>query len=97
VEALVGPAGTGKTHTMGLVGRAWQAGGGQVMGLAVAETAAPTLADEAGIATANTAKLLFEHHQRSAERKAEPAGRSSGPSSPGRWSSLTRPPWRPVR
>ncbi len=73
VEALVGPAGTDKTHTMGAVGRAWRAGGSQVMGLAVAETAARTLAEEAGVATANTAKLLFEHRQRTAGQKAQPA------------------------
>jgi conjugative relaxase-like TrwC/TraI family protein len=70
LEALVGPAGSGKTHTMGAVARAWRASGGQVMGLAVAETAARTLADEAGIATVNTAKLLFEHRHRTAEQKA---------------------------
>jgi ATP-dependent exoDNAse (exonuclease V) alpha subunit len=70
LEALVGPAGTGKTHTMGAVARAWRAGGGQVMGLAVAETAARTLGDEAGIATLNTAKLLFEHRHRTADEKA---------------------------
>jgi ATP-dependent exoDNAse (exonuclease V) alpha subunit len=70
LDALVGPAGTGKTHTMGAVARAWRAGSGHVMGLAVAETAARTLGDEAGIATVNTAKLLFEHRHRTAEQKA---------------------------
>jgi conjugative relaxase-like TrwC/TraI family protein len=75
LEALVGPAGAGKTHTMGAVARAWRDAGGQVLGLAVAETAARTLADEADMATVNTAKLLFEHRERSAADKARPAWR----------------------
>ena len=72
VEALVGPAGTGKTYTMGTVARVWRAAGGAVVGLAVAETAAQTLAVDAGIATVNIAKLLFEHTQRTPAEQARP-------------------------
>ncbi|HVA73463.1 MAG TPA: AAA family ATPase, partial [Acidimicrobiales bacterium] len=94
VEALVGPAGTGKTHTMATVAGVWQAAGGAVLGLAVAETAARTLAADSGIATVNTAKLLFEHAPRTRTEQLDRGGRGGTASSRGCWSSST---WgRPV-
>lgn len=94
LEALVGPAGTGKTHTMGAVARIWADSGGAVLGLAVAETAARTLAAEADIGAVNTAKRST--NTESATRSAKPTRSGSTPtrSRRGRWSSSTRPGWR---
>jgi conjugative relaxase-like TrwC/TraI family protein len=63
VDLLVGPAGAGKTTTLGALRRAWelQHGPGAVTGLAPAAAAAQVLADELGIATENTAKWLADH------------------------------------
>ncbi|MCK3769777.1 relaxase domain-containing protein [Microbacterium aerolatum] len=63
VDVLVGPAGTGKTTTLGALRRAWekQHGKGSVIGLAPSSAAADVLADDLGIATENTAKWLHEH------------------------------------
>jgi hypothetical protein len=61
VICLVGPAGAGKSRTMGAAARAWQTSGIQVRGLAVSAAAAGVLQAEAGIASETVAKLLFEH------------------------------------
>ncbi len=61
VTALVGPAGTGKSHTMGAAAQAWEDCGIPVRGLAVSAAAAGVLEFEAGIATETIAKFLFEH------------------------------------
>ena len=71
LDALVGPAGTGKTTTMGAVAQAWSAAGGQVLGLSIAENATRVLAGEAGIPAVNVAKLIFEHTQRAPHRRGE--------------------------
>jgi conjugative relaxase-like TrwC/TraI family protein len=60
VNVIVGPAGTGKTTTMGVVSAAWQANGGTVVGLAVTQTAANELAQATGGKAENIAKLLYE-------------------------------------
>nr|WP_246401997.1 MobF family relaxase [Jiangella mangrovi] len=62
VDVLVGPAGTGKTTTLGGLRRAWEAehGSGSVVGLAPSATAADVLAEDLGIATETTAKWLHE-------------------------------------
>ena len=73
LEALVGPAGTGKTYTMRAVAEAWRAGGGDVVGLAVSEGAARVLGEGAGIRAHNTAKMLFEHTHRDAAQRARAA------------------------
>ena len=64
LEALVGPAGTGKTTTMGTLARAWTSTGRQVVGVSIAENATRVLATEAGIPAVNAAKLIFEHTHR---------------------------------
>jgi len=58
VDVLVGPAGTGKTTTLGALRRAWEwkHGEGSVVGLAPSAVAAGVLADELGVPTDNTAK-----------------------------------------
>ncbi len=61
VTALVGPAGAGKSHTMGAAAQAWEHCGIAVRGLAVSAAAAGVLEFEAGIATETIAKFLFEH------------------------------------
>ena len=71
LDALVGPAGTGKTTTMGAAAQAWSSAGGQVLGLSIAENATRVLAGEAGIPAVNAAKLIFEHTQRAPHRRRE--------------------------
>jgi conjugative relaxase-like TrwC/TraI family protein len=65
VDLLVGPAGTGKTTTLGALRRAWEAahGPGSVTGLAPSAAAAEVLAADLGIPTENTSKWLYEHHR----------------------------------
>ncbi|MCR4487694.1 relaxase domain-containing protein [Micrococcus luteus] len=62
IDAIIGPAGTGKTTTMAAVAQLWHAqhGQGSVVGLAPSAVAAGVLADELGVATENTAKWLWE-------------------------------------
>ncbi|AZH80465.1 conjugal transfer protein [Microbacterium sp. Y-01] len=63
VDVLVGPAGTGKTTTLGALRRAWEKthGPGSVIGLAPSAAAAEVLSEDLGIDTDNTAKWLHEH------------------------------------
>ncbi|SDD21103.1 conjugative relaxase domain-containing protein, TrwC/TraI family [Sanguibacter gelidistatuariae] len=62
LEALVGPAGTGKTTTMAAIKTAWERdyGRGSVRGLAPSAAAAGELSKALGIACENTAKWLYE-------------------------------------
>jgi conjugative relaxase-like TrwC/TraI family protein len=62
LDVLVGPAGTGKSTTLGGLRAAWERryGPGSVVGLAPSATAADVLADELAIPTENTAKWLTE-------------------------------------
>jgi conjugative relaxase-like TrwC/TraI family protein len=68
LDVLVGPAGTGKSTTMGGLKAAWetQHGAGSVVGLAPSAAAAQVLADELGVPTENTAKWLTEAAQEQA-------------------------------
>jgi hypothetical protein len=61
VICVVGPAGTGKSRTLGAAARAWQTSGIPVRGLAVSAVAAGVLQAEAGIPAETVAKLLFEN------------------------------------
>jgi len=63
LDLLVGPAGAGKTLTLGALRRAWQRryGPRSVIGLAPSAGAAEVLAGDLGIATENTAKWVHEH------------------------------------
>lgn len=62
VEALIGPAGTGKTTTLATLRRTWEAtfGTDSVIGLAPSAAAAEILGDRLGIHTENTAKWIHE-------------------------------------
>ena len=51
VSVGVGPAGSGKTHTVAAGARAWQASGGQVIGITTSQAARNVLA-QAGISNA---------------------------------------------
>lgn len=56
-DVLVGPAGTGKSHTVGALAREWDAGiGGRVLGVATAEIAARNLSG-LGLEAYNTARF----------------------------------------
>ena len=61
VICVVGPAGAGKSRTMGAAADAWGRAGMSVRGLAVSAVAAGVLQSESGIASDTVAKLLFEH------------------------------------
>ncbi len=60
VSQLVGPAGAGKTRALRAAVDAWQADGGEVVGLTVSQAAANVLAAEANVPAANTSKWLHE-------------------------------------
>lgn len=73
VDALVGPAGTGKTTTLAGLKAVWEAehGRGTVLGLAPSSTAAAELAAALGIACENTAKWLHESTGKGAQLRAD--------------------------
>nr|WP_237715703.1 AAA family ATPase [Arthrobacter sp. M2012083] len=62
LDAIVGPAGTGKTTTLGAVKAAWEVayGVGSVVGLAPAAASAEVLGSELRMVTENVAKWLHE-------------------------------------
>jgi len=82
-EAVLGPAGVGKTTTMAVLARAWSSSGRSVMGLAPSETAARVLGQAAGIHALNTAKLCWEHAHASPEERADPAWQTAFGIAPG--------------
>ena len=73
LNAIIGPAGTGKTTTMAAITDAWQSehGFGSVTGLAPSAVAAGVLGDEIGVDCDNTAKWLYESVGEGAARRAE--------------------------
>ncbi|MFJ6453990.1 MobF family relaxase [Paenarthrobacter sp. NPDC091669] len=74
LDAIVGPAGTGKTTTLGAVKAVWEAsyGLGSVVGLAPAAASAEVLGSELRMVTENVAKWL---HESVGSGAAERAGR----------------------
>ncbi|PVE14897.1 hypothetical protein DDA93_15380, partial [Arthrobacter sp. Bz4] len=72
LDAIVGPAGTGKTTTLGAVKEAWEIefGAGTVIGLAPAAASAKVLGRELSMATENVAKWLYESVGHGAGRRA---------------------------
>ncbi|MFK4299359.1 conjugative relaxase-like TrwC/TraI family protein [Arthrobacter sp. GAS37] len=73
LDAVVGPAGTGKTTTLGAIKAVWEAeyGPGSVVGLAPAAASAEVLGRELSMVTENVAKWLYESVGQGASRRAE--------------------------
>jgi conjugative relaxase-like TrwC/TraI family protein len=71
VTCLVGPAGTGKTRTVGAAAEAWSRSGTPVRGLAVSAAAAGVLGTEAGIPTDTLARFLLEADRSGAGLQAD--------------------------
>ncbi|MCI0141520.1 relaxase domain-containing protein [Arthrobacter bambusae] len=73
LDAVVGPAGTGKTTTLGAIKAAWEAefGPGSVVGLAPAAASAEVLARELSVVTENVSKWLYESVGEGAGHRAE--------------------------
>lgn len=73
LDAVVGPAGTGKTTTLGAVKAIWEAehGAGSVIGLAPAAASAEVLGRELAMVTENVTKWLHESVGRGASSRAE--------------------------
>jgi conjugative relaxase-like TrwC/TraI family protein len=67
IEAVIGPAGTGKTTMLRVAATAWTEGGYHVIGLAHTAVAADVLRTEAGIPAETVAKYL-DTHDRGAPR-----------------------------
>ncbi|MEE6296637.1 MobF family relaxase [Georgenia wangjunii] len=63
LDVLVGPAGSGKTHTLAALRASWEGthGRGSVVGLAPSAAAAEVLGASLGVETENTTKWLVEH------------------------------------
>ncbi|MDJ0356328.1 MobF family relaxase [Paenarthrobacter sp. PH39-S1] len=73
LDAIVGPAGSGKTTTMAAIKGAWERthGDGTVVGLAPAAASADVLARELGITAENVAKWLYESVGQGAGNRAD--------------------------
>ncbi len=63
IQLGVAAAGTGKTTAMSVLTRAWEASGGNIMGLAPSATAAAALRDQTGATTDTLAKLIHAIRQ----------------------------------
>jgi conjugative relaxase-like TrwC/TraI family protein len=71
-DVLIGPAGAGKSHTMGVLAQMWRDGfGGHVLGLATSQVATIELADN-GLEALNTTRFTHQftpdQHERCAQR-----------------------------
>lgn len=73
LDAIVGPAGTGKTTALGAVKAVWEAeyGAGSVIGLAPAAASAEVLGQELRMATENVTKWLHESMGHGAATRAD--------------------------
>ncbi|MEV6273349.1 MobF family relaxase [Kribbella sp. NPDC051936] len=73
LEALVGPAGTGKTSLLSALTTSWEVahGEGSVVALAPSSAASTILSDAIGIPTENIAKWIYESAGLGAEQRRE--------------------------
>ncbi|ALO68181.1 hypothetical protein AS189_18855 [Arthrobacter alpinus] len=73
LDAVVGPAGSGKTTTMAAIRDGWERayGAGSVVGLAPAAASAEVLGRKLGLAAENVAKWLYETVGQGAAHRAE--------------------------
>ncbi|TDX04032.1 MobF family relaxase [Kribbella sp. VKM Ac-2566] len=73
LEALVGPAGTGKTSLLSALATSWELahGEGSVIALAPSSAASTILSDAIGISTENIAKWIYESAGLGAEQRRD--------------------------
>lgn len=73
LEALIGPAGTGKTSLLSALAASWEAshGDGSTIALAPSSAASTVLADAIGAATENIAKWIYESVGLGAEQRRD--------------------------
>ncbi|WP_434619734.1 MobF family relaxase [Arthrobacter sp. A5] len=73
LDAIVGPAGSGKTTTLAAIRASWECshGEGSVVGLAPAAASAEVLSRELGIVAENVAKWLYESVGQGASNRAD--------------------------
>lgn len=79
LDAVIGPAGTGKTTTMSAITQLWKGhyGEASVVGLAPSAVAAGVLGDEIDVTAENTSKWLYENTEGAARRASRVARRST--------------------
>ncbi|MGO0576453.1 MobF family relaxase [Ornithinimicrobium panacihumi] len=63
LQLAIAPAGSGKTTAMAALSRAWESGGGNVIGLAPSAAAAEQLRDQIGTRTDTLTKLIYQIDQ----------------------------------
>lgn len=73
IEAIIGPAGSGKTTTMAAVSQLWSEDYGEssVIGLAPSAVSAEVLSQDLGATAENTAKWIYESVGRGAAERAD--------------------------
>ncbi|MEV0284106.1 MobF family relaxase [Kribbella sp. NPDC050820] len=73
LEALIGPAGTGKTSLLSALSAGWEAryGDGSIIALAPSSAASTVLSDAIGTPTENIAKWIYESTGLGAEQRRE--------------------------
>lgn len=87
LDAVVGPAGSGKTTTMAAIRQGWETvhGAGSVIGLAPAAASAEVLGRKLGLAAENVAKWLYESVGQGAAIRAEQFHDLEGTAAPQSW------------
>ncbi|MEU0938943.1 MobF family relaxase [Embleya sp. NPDC005971] len=77
VSVLVGPAGTGKSYTIGHLARMWEADGGTVLGLAPGQRQADVLREEGLGTVANVRKILDTYERIAAGQRVSAEDRET--------------------
>ncbi|WP_315914999.1 AAA family ATPase [Arthrobacter sp. lap29] len=87
LDAVVGPAGSGKTTTMAAIRQGWEKvhGAGSVIGLAPAAASADVLGRKMGLAAENVSKWLYESVGQGAAIRAEQFHDLEGAAAPLSW------------
>ncbi|MCY0903630.1 MobF family relaxase [Arthrobacter sp. H14-L1] len=90
LDAVVGPAGSGKTTTMAAIRDGWEQayGAGSVVGLAPAAASAEVLGRKLGLAAENVAKWLYETVGQGAAHRAEQFRDLEAADSPSPWQRI---------
>lgn len=92
LDAVVGPAGSGKTTTMAAIRDGWEQayGTGSVVGLAPAAASAEVLGRKLGLVAENVAKWLYETVGQGAVHRAEQFRDLESADSPSSWQLIRR-------